>query len=289
MNLQEDHPLAPYSTFQIGGPADYFVEAKTMEEVIEALDWAQAGDIPYFVFGGGSNLLFDDEGFRGLIIRMRTQDVTVEGETLHADAGAMTAMLVKAAQDASLTGLEAWNGLPGTVGGAIYGNAGCFDVETKDILESAEVYLPGEGQVTLTPDQLEYDYRTSKLKRTPGAVVLRGHFKLQKGEPQKIAEKMQEIAKLRIQKQPPGLSTGSFFKNPPGDRSAGQLIDECGLKGKTLGKAKISEHHANFFVNTGGATMQDILNLAEHATAAVKEKFDIKLEREIIVVPAQSV
>lgn len=288
MNLQEDHSLAPYCTYQIGGLADYFVEAKTMEEVQEALDWAIEGDLPYFVFSGGSNLLFDDAGFRGLVIRMRAQKIEVEGLSIHAEAGAMAAMLVKNALDHELTGLEAWNGLPGTVGGAIYGNAGCFGVETADVLESAEVYLPGEGVKTLPVDWFDYSYRSSRLKKTPGAVVLRGHFLLKKGEASKIAAQMQAVARLRIGKQPPGLSTGSFFKNPEGEKSAGWLIEQCGLKGTMVGKAKISEHHANFLVNTGAATSQDVLDLADLVATKVKDRFGIELQREVVFVPSES-
>lgn len=287
MNIQEDHPLSNYGTYQIGGLADFFVEAKSVEEIQEALAWALEGDLPYFIFSGGSNLLFDDAGFRGLVIRVRCMELEVEGNMIHADAGVMAAVLVKAALDNGLTGIEEWNGLPGTVGGAIYGNAGCFGVETAEVLKEADVYLPGEGVKTLPVDWFEYDYRTSKLKNVPGAVVLRGHFRLKKGDPEEIGEKMKEIARLRIQKQPPGLSTGSYFKNPVGEKSAGWLIDQCGLKGEKLGGAMISEHHANFFVNAGGAIAQDVLDLEELVRSKVKEKFGIVLEREVIFVPAQ--
>ncbi len=287
MNIQEDHSLSQYGTYQIGGLADFFVEASSVEEVQEALDWALEGDLPYFVFGGGSNLLFDDAGFRGLVIRVRAHKLEVEGNQIHADAGVMAGALVKAALESGLTGLEAWNGLPGTVGGAIYGNAGCFGVETVDVLKEADVFLPGEGVKTLTVDDLDYDYRTSKLKNIPGVVVLGGTFKLKEGDAGEIAENMKEIARSRIQKQPPGLSTGSYFKNPIGDKSAGWLIDQCGLKGEKLGGAMISEHHANFFVNAGGATAQDVLDLEELVRGKVKEKFGIELEREVIFVPAR--
>lgn len=285
MDIFSDHELSNYGTYRIGGLADFFVEAHNETELIEALEWAQERDLPFYIFGGASNLLFDDEGFRGLMIRLRSHDVRVEGNEIYADGGALSANLVDAAASHGLTGVEAWKGLPGSVGGAVYGNAGCFDVETKDILKEARVWLPGEGVQTLPVEWFEYDYRTSKLKETPGAVVLSAVFQLETGDNVAILDKMNEIQKLRIQKQPPGLSTGSFFKNPAGEKSAGQLIDEAGLKGFELGPMKVSEYHANFFMNLGKATSADVNALAEYVEKVVKEKHGVDLEREVISVP----
>lgn len=310
MNILENHPLSKYTTFQIGGPADYFVDAGSSDEVLESLKWANEQNMPVFVFGGGSNLLFDDAGFRGLVIRVKSDQVVVDGldvadeGTITADAGVSMAKVVKAAADNSLTGIEAWNGLPGTVGGAVIGNAGCFGVEVKDVLESAEIFVPGSGAGNgvggkvkkVGKEFFNYSYRHSDLKNPAvfdgqPAVVLSATFKLKIGEREKILEKMKEIARSRIQKQPPGSSTGSFFKNPStakgefAGKSAGWLIEQCGLKGKVLGKAKISEQHGNFFINTGGATSAEILALADLATKAVEEKFGIKLQKEVVVIP----
>lgn len=284
--IQEDHRLAPYSTFQIGGLADFFLEAKSTEEVLAGIAWAEDRDMPYFVFGGGSNILFDDGGFRGLVIRVKSSGLAVDGERVTAEAGVMTAKVVQAAAEAGLSGLEAWNGLPGTVGGATYGNAGCFGVETKDVLESAEVFFPGEGVKKVGADFFEYGYRDSALKTAPG-VVLSATFKLQKGDVEEIKVRMKEIAKSRIQKQPAGSSTGSFFKNPSPEKPAGRLLEQCGMKGRCVGKAQISNQHANFFLNTGGASASDILALQVLATQAVQEKFGITLEREVVFVPAE--
>lgn len=285
MNLLEHHPLAKYTTFQIGGEADYFVEAQSTEAFLEALDWAMEHDLPVFVFGGGSNLLFADEGFRGLVIRVRSSGLQVEGEKIVADAGVPIAKVLAAAAQAGLTGMEAWNGLPGTVGGAVRGNAGCFGVESKDILESAEVYVPGEGVRQFNVNELAYAYRNSRLKRE-GGFVLSAVFKLSRGKASAIEMAMKEVARSRIQKQPPGASTGSFFTNPPGDH-AGRLIEAAGLKGKSFGKAKISDQHANFFLNTGGATAADILALAQMAEEAVFTQFGVRLEREVAFVPSE--
>ncbi len=283
MTILENQLLARYTTYQIGGPADFFVEAISTQEVLAALEWAADRDMPVYVFGGGSNLLFDDEGFRGLVIRMRMQNVEVRGDQIWAEAGAMTAKMVKAAADAGLTGLEEWNGLPGTVGGAVLGNAGCFGVETKDVLQEASVYLPGEGVRTLKNEEFGYSYRWSRFKKE-NAVILSAIFQLNRGNPEAIQEKMKAVARTRIQKQPPGLNTGSFFKNPSGDH-AGRLIEAAGLKGATVGKAQISNAHANFMMNVGGASSEDVLNLSNRVQQAVEAKFGVKLEREVVYVP----
>ncbi len=282
--FQKDKILAPFCTYQIGGKADMFLDAASIEDTSEAIKWAEENKIRYFIFGGGSNLLFSENGFRGLVIHIAANSLKVEGEKITADAGVKIFALIKAAADAGLSGLEAWNGLPGTVGGAIFGNAGCFGTETKDILESAKLYIPGEGIVEKDVEFFEYEYRNSKVKKSGEIVVLQGTFKLQKGEPEQIKAKMDEIAKLRITKQPAGSSTGSFFKNPEGD-SAGRLIEAAGLKGKIMGRAQISPQHANFILNKGGATSKDILELAGLAQKSVKENFGIDLQREVVVVP----
>lgn len=287
MNILEQHLLAPYSTYQIGGAADYFVEAGSVEGLKEALAWARQKNLPCFVFGGGSNLLFDDAGFRGLVIRMRADKIKIDGEILTAEAGAMMSQVVKAAAEASLGGLEAWSGLPGTVGGAVYGNAGCFGLETKDVLKTAEIWTQSAGIQTVSAKDLGFSYRNSRLKHEDG-VVLQASFKLKKADPDRIRERMRDIARQRIQKQPPGSSTGSFFKNPSPEQPAGKLIDECGLKCLRVGGAQVSEHHANFILNTGGASSSDILSLADQIEKAVFDRFGVQLEREVIFVPASA-
>lgn len=284
-NLQivQDQTLGKFSTFQVGGRADYFLAAKRGDELLEALDWAKVEGLPVYVFGGGSNILFADEGFRGLVIRMQMDTVRVEGEQIWAEAGAKMARVLAAALEAELTGLEPWTGLPGTVGGAVYGNAGCFDLETADCLVEADVWFPEKGVVTLPVEELGYGYRESRLKHER-SVVLAARFQLRKGARENIDAQMKEVARARMQKQPPGASTGSFFKNPPGEHSAGWLIDQCGLKGHQIGGAQISPHHANFFINKGGATATDILTLAEHVEDTVWQRFAIRLEREVQIV-----
>ena len=274
--------LAPFCTYQIGGAADYFLEAANPQDLVAALEWANSNKLPFFVFGGGSNLLFDDAGFRGLVIRVAMSDLSLDGEKIRAGAGCKIANLVNAAKEAGLSGLEAWNGLPGTVGGAVFGNAGCFGVETRDMLESAEIF---DGEVrTVGVDFFEYEYRNSKLKRDGGCAVLSAVFKLQKGDRAVIDAKMKEVAVSRVKKQPAGSSTGSFFKNPSAEKPAGLLIEQCGLKGKMVGRAQVSEVHANFILNRGGATSADVLGLAAMVAKEVKKKFGVELEREVVYV-----
>ncbi len=286
MKILSDHDLSRYGTYQIGGSADFFVEVDSEKALLDALKWAHDHALPYFVFGGASNLLFDDEGFRGLVIRIRSAKWHIEGEYLHAEAGLPIAYLVDAALKNELGGMEAWAGLPGTVGGAVYGNAGCFGLETKDILHSARLWIPYSGVIEKSTDWFEYCYRNSKLKHTLGIVVLSAIFKLKKSDSSSISNKMKKIRVERMRKQPPGLSTGSFFKNPEGCKSAGRLIEEAGLKGFQKGPVQISPYHANFFMNLGGARSKDIHAMAEYVQKKVKAKHGIELEREVIFVPS---
>jgi UDP-N-acetylmuramate dehydrogenase len=289
MNIAEkferDYELAGCCTYRVGGPADWFFDAGSVEELVEAIEWADGEGVKVFVMGAGSNVIFDDAGFRGLVVRFRGGDLKVEGEKIVVDAGVLMPKLVRAAAEAGLAGLEAWSGLPGTVGGAVYGNAGSFGVEVKDVLEKAEVFVPGEGVKEFGVEDFEFDYRSSKLKRGENSVVLRAVFKLKTGDAEEIKANMKEITGKRVGKQPPGASCGSFFKNPV-DHPAGWLLDQCGLKGRRVGGAMISEDHANFFLNKESAKASDILELARLAKEAVKEKFGIELEEEVVYVAA---
>ncbi|MFA5855333.1 MAG: UDP-N-acetylmuramate dehydrogenase [Candidatus Gracilibacteria bacterium] len=285
MNLLENHLLAPYTSLQIGGPADYYLEAKNTDELLEGLAWAGERKMEVFVFGGGTNLIFDDNGFRGLVIRVKSDGVEVKGETVTADAGVSMARLVAVAAEHELTGIEAWNGLPGTVGGAVRGNAGCFGVEVKDVLKEATVYVPEQGVARMSAAEMKFGYRSSLIKLHPEMVILQAVFVLRKGQAAEIKVKMNEIARARIQKQPAGMSSGSFFKNPaPPERSAGKLIEECGLKGFKIGKAQVSPMHGNFLINTGGATAEEMVRLAEAVKKTVAEKTGVELVEEVLIV-----
>lgn len=242
--------------------------------------------LPIFIFGGGSNILFDDKGFRGFVVKIETDHITFKGNQVKVDAGVLVSRLIKESIGKGLTGLEKWVGLPGTVGGAVRGNAGCNGLETKDILTGATIMDFKTGKVKQAKNTyFHYNYRDSKIKRT-GEIVLDAIFELKKKtfSDKKQKEIMDEIRKFRIEKQPFGKTTGSFFKNPSPDTPAGMLIDQAGLKGKTIGKAQISTKHGNFFLNLGGASYKEMIQLARLAKREVKRKFSINLEEEVQIV-----
>ena len=278
-----EESLEKYSTFRIGGKADFFYKLKSNKEFPSIIKFCINENLPFFIFGAGSNILFSDKGFRGLVIKIETEKLEFTGTNIKADAGVLVSKLIKESVAKGLSGLEKWVGLPGTVGGAVRGNAGCNGLETRDILIGATILDPKTGSIQQAKNAyFHYDYRYSKLKRT-GEIVLDATFKLEKRKfsAQKQKQIMDEIRKFRQEKQPFGSTTGSFFKNPSPDTPAGMLIDQAGLKGKTIGKAKISEKHANFFLNNGGASYKDILKLAKLAKRQVKAKFGVILEEEV--------
>ncbi|MBT4917095.1 UDP-N-acetylmuramate dehydrogenase [Candidatus Peregrinibacteria bacterium] len=278
-----DEPLSRYCTFLVGGPADMLYRAQNTTDIPELISFAKAQEIPYLIIGGGSNLLFDDKGFRGLVIKIECRRINIDGDEITADSGVTVAELLNFSIRNGLSGLEKWIGLPGTVGGAVRGNAGCNGLETKEVIVKATILSSETGETREVDNEyFEYDYRTSLLKET-GEIVLNATFKLantsiSKEEQLKV---MQEIKQFRQQAQPYGSSSGSFFKNPSLEQPAGMLIDQAGLKGKTVNKTQISEKHGNFLLNLGGATSEDIKELANLAKQEVKAKFDIELEEEV--------
>ncbi len=286
--------LSKYSTFQIGGPADFFYKLEDPADLNPLLQFAKKKKIPYFILGGGSNILFDDKGFRGLIIKIDNKNIELEfgpkdSVTITADAGVSIATLLDFSIKNNLSGLEKWVGLPGTVGGAVRGNAGCNGLETGEILTEATLVNPKTGKVNQVENKyFNFKYRHSKLKTTK-EIVLSASFKLKKRKISTEEQKkiMSEIRQFRITKQPFGASTGSFFLNPSPQKPAGLFIEQAGLKGKTIGKAQISPKHGNFLVNLGGATAQDILKLARFARQAIKHKFGLTLKEEVQILSAK--
>lgn len=275
--------LKNHCTFQVGGEADFFYELKNLKDLKALLAFAKTKKIPYFILGKGSNILFDDKGFRGLVIKNISEKIIIKNSTVEADSGVPVSKLVMETVKKGLSPLEKWMGLPGTVGGAIYGNAGCNSLETKDVLESVTLLNPKTGKIKkVSAKSLGLKYRSSKLKKS-NEIVLKAVFRLKKSKlPQEDQKKiMAEISQNRLKKQPLGLSSGSFFKNPSPKNPAGMLIDKAGLKGKKVGKAQISEKHGNFLLNLGGATSADILKLAKLAKQQVKAKFGISLVPEV--------
>jgi len=286
-NILINEPLGKYSTFQIGGISDYFYIVKKTSELSSLIEFCKKNDISFYIFAGGSNILFSDKGFRGLIIKIETEDIETNGTQVTADAGVKIPDLVQFSVNQGLSGLEPWIGLPGTVGAAVRGNAGCNGLETLECMASATLLDPKSGKIrTELAPYFDFSYRHSKLADT-GEIVLSATFNCQKRtvsiEEQQAT--INEHRKSRLSKQPFGCTTGSFFKNPLPDKPAGYLIDQAGLKGATHGGAQISEKHANFFLNKGGATSEDIIALSELAQREVKSKFGLDLKREVQVVP----
>jgi UDP-N-acetylmuramate dehydrogenase len=283
--LRLDEPLARHTSARIGGPADALIAARSTEELARAARLAWTHDIPLFVLGGGSNVLVSDAGFRGLVVRNRTGGVAFEGETVVAESGVRTITLARRCIGRGLAGMEWAIGVPGTVGGAVFGNAGAHGGDMDSVVRWVEVATP-EGVERLSNDDLAFAYRSSALKRRPRpAVILRAALGLAPEDAAAIGARADAYNAHRKQTQPPGATIGSMFKNPPGDY-AGRLIDAAGLKGTQIGGAAISEKHANFFVNMGEATAADVKGLIDAAREAVEARFGVRLELEIELVGA---
>lgn len=278
----EQEPMARHTTFRIGGPADYFVELESIDEVKAAVRICQEENLPWFVLGRGSNLLVSDQGYRGVILSIYKgfQKVEIDGEILTVQAGTLLTTLSGKALDASLAGMEFASGIPGTVGGAVVMNAGAYGGEMKDIVRQVTV-LDQEGIVrTLTGEEMQFGYRTSLAKKK-GYIVLETVLELQQGEKEEIRERMQGLKAKRIAKQPLEYpSAGSTFKRPEG-YFAGKLIMDSGLRGFRVGGAQISEKHCGFVINTGDATARDVVQLIRQVQDTVYEKFHVKLEPEV--------
>lgn len=258
----EQEPMARHTTFRIGGPADYFVELGSIEQIRAAIQVCREENLPWFVLGRGSNLLVSDKGYRGVILSIYKdfQKTEIQGETVTVQAGVLLTTLSGKVLDASLTGLEFASGIPGTIGGAVVMNAGAYGGEMKDIVRKVTV-LDQDGEVrTLTCGEMQFGYRTSLAKKK-GYIVLGAELTLKQGEKEKIREEMQALKAKRIEKQPLEFpSAGSTFKRPEG-YFAGKLIMDAGLRGAAVGGAQVSEKHCGFVVNTGNATAADVREL----------------------------
>lgn len=293
MKIEEQISLRKYTSLHVGGPADYFVMAHNDEEVHEALQFSLAHDLPFFILGKGSNTLFTDVGFRGVVILMADRSITHSGVSVTASSGVFMRQLVNYCLDHELRGLEELAGIPGTVGGAVRGNGGTWSTEigqrvtSVDILECS--YQKNSIQKrTLTTPECEFGYRDSIFKRHPLWVILRTTLSLESGPTGPGQELVQKDLVERHARQPyDAPSAGSIFKNP--DKKAGiysaALIEKLGLKGTRIGGAEISTKHANFILNRGNATSNDIRQLMELATNRVKSEFNITLIPEIEIVP----
>lgn len=275
-------PMKNHTTFRIGGPADILALPKTQEEVATVVRFCHEHAQMYCVIGNGSNLLVSDEGYRGLVLQLyrNFNDIQVNGDTITVQSGAMLVAVARMAYRNGLTGLEFASGIPGTIGGAVVMNAGAYGGEMKDVLKEVTV-LTKEGDVLTVPaGELELGYRSSVIPEN-GWIVLGAVLQLQKGDPEQIRARMEELKEQRITKQPLDLpSAGSTFKRPDG-YFAGKLIMDAGLRGFTVGGAQVSEKHCGFVVNRGDATAEDVWTLICEVKRRVKAASGVELEPEV--------
>ncbi len=280
-----EEPMKAHTSFRIGGPAELFLTPENAGQLAETILILRQHEIPVFILGNGSNLLVRDKGIRGAVIQLsgRMSALETDGTALYAEGGALLSAAAAKAAEAGLTGLEFASGIPGSIGGAVIMNAGAYGGEMKDVLESVDVLTRDLRRETLPVEQLGLSYRHSSLAER-GDIVLGARFRLERGEPQAIQARMAELAEQRREKQPLQYpSAGSTFKRPEG-YFAGKLIQDAGLKGKTIGGAQVSEKHAGFLINTGNATAGEMLELIAFCQRTVEEKFGVRLETEVKIV-----
>lgn len=278
--VKKDEPMARHTTFKIGGPAKYFVEADSVKTVKEALMAAREYSVKSYVIGNGSNLLVSDFGIDGLVIMMgnKFSEVRAEGEYIYAEAGAKLSKIARCALAHSLTGFEFAAGIPGSIGGAVYMNAGAYGGEMANIIAESTAIDEDFSEITVT--EHDFGYRKSIYKDSK-KVITGAKIRLTTGDGENIRETMESLAARRREKQPLELpSAGSVFKRPEGFY-AGALIEGAGLKGETVGGAMVSEKHAGFIVNKGGATAEDVKKLIEIIKTRVYEKYRVLLDTEI--------
>lgn len=280
--LKTSEPMCNHTTFKIGGEADMYVSVKSTEELSKLIKLANETNTPFTVIGNGSNVLASDKGIRGLVIEIGSgmRKCTVEGNTIYAQAGVLLSKLAAVALQNSLSGMEEISGVPGTLGGGIYMNAGAYGGEIKNVVKNV-TYVDSEGEIcTIDNSECSFGYRQSVFSQGKGYVVS-AVIELKPADSSKILEKMNEYKKRRTEKQPISYpSAGSTFKRPEG-YFAGTLIEEAGLKGFSIGGAMVSTLHAGFVINNGGATCEEVLALIEYIQQTVKEKFGVELEPEV--------
>ncbi len=297
MKILENVSLKPYTNFKIGGNAYYFCEPENKEEIMQSLEFANENNLPTFILGLGANILVSDEGFPGLVIRQRNEELYVEDEIIKASSGTTMENLIGKALAENLIGMEDFSGIPSTVGGALYINLHYYDSFIGPLIKSALVV----NKNTLRLEEVDkswfgFGYDTSKLKNNKDFMLIEAEFLLRKvgdNEKYEAIGKSREIIRTRFYKYPQEPSVGSVFQNLTNEekekhnlptRSVAYLIDVCGLKGKRIGDAMISPRHANIIINVGSATAKDVINLADLVKHTIKERFDIDLRFEMELV-----
>ena len=276
-------PMSRHTSFRTGGEADCLLQIRNVEQLKKILSYLRRTGNEYFLLGNGTNLLVSDRGYQGIVLQMGEglSGISVEGEKIRVQAGALLSKTAKTAMDAGLAGMEFASGIPGSIGGGTVMNAGAYDGEMKQIVEQVTVLNEDGELMELDRDTMEFGYRTSVIRNRP-FVVVEALLSLQKGDPEQILAKMADFAQRRRAKQPLEYpSAGSTFKRPEG-YFAGKLIMDSGMRGRRVGGAQVSEKHCGFIVNTGNATSEDVAELIMEVQERVKERFGIMLEPEIV-------
>lgn len=283
-NIIIDAEMKNYVHFRVGGPADILLIPESKEQVIKTIEICREKNIPFYVIGNGSNLLVKDGGIKGVVIKLKElKNIKVENNIIEAECGAMLKDVSNEALKNSLTGLEFACGIPGTIGGAVFMNAGAYNGEVSNVIESAEIINNENEVVTLSKEELDLGYRSSIIMKN-NYIVLSARFKLEEGDKKDIKEIVDDLTNKRESKQPLEYpSAGSTFKRPEG-YFAGKLIQDAGLKGYTIGGAAVSEKHSGFVINKNGATATDILNLIHHIQEEVKKQFNVELHPEVRII-----
>lgn len=284
-NIKYNEPMSKHTSFRIGGPADILLLPGNISELLAAVQWAKSESVPYFVIGAGSNILVKDGGIRGLVIKMgqNFKQIMINNTSIVATSGIRLSELSKRAAEAGLSGLEFAEGIPGTLGGAVFMNAGAYGGEIGNLVTNVSC-LDSKGElVKLSGSQLSFGYRHSIFQNLD-YIILEVELNLVRGEPEEIKAQMREYASHRKEKQPiERPSAGSVFRRPEG-KYVGPMIEELGLKGYCVGDAKVSLKHAGFIINRGQATARDVLDLIAHIQAKVRENYGVELESEIRII-----
>lgn len=283
--ILKNEPMKNHISFKIGGPAIAVVKPNSIEKIIKTIKLLEKENIKHYILGNGTNVLFPDEGYNGIIIKVAEQfnEITIKGNEVCVQAGELLSKVSKIAAKESLTGLEFALGIPGTIGGAVTMNAGAYDGEMKDVVKSVEVINQQGEVIVLKNDEMLFGYRSS-IAKEKDYIILGVKLELKKGNFEDIHNKMDELTKKRTSKQPLHLpSAGSTFKRPKGNY-AGKLIEDAGLKGLTYGGAQVSDLHSGFIVNIDNASYDDVVTLIGMVKSIVKEKFKVDLEPEIKII-----
>jgi len=285
-DFKKDVSLVPHTSFRVGGKTRYFFCAKSKDKLIEAVKLAKENKLPFYIISGGSNVIAPDSGFAGLVIQVHNSSFAINELKIRAEAGVLVSRLVKEAAEAGLSGLEWAAGIPGRVGGAVYGNAQAFGENIGRVVAEVEYFDARDLKIKRSiRAQCRFSEKNSLFKNNKDLIILKVLIKLKKGDRNKINQRIKEILNIRRSRQPLEYpSAGSFFVNTPPNPPSSSLIEKAGLKGARCGQAQVSEKHAGFIVNLGGATCKDVLDLARKIKSEVKRKFGITLEQEVQVI-----